>query len=124
MASLDLGRALREVSTAAEQATEDDWDGEGGARVEQSTVRHAVNFLRRLNYGFPVPTVTVDREGDFVFDWERGKEFFSVSVGRDGGTTFAGLSPDGPTHGRRRPTAAIPPEILVGIHRVASARMA
>jgi hypothetical protein len=110
---------LLDLYDAARTAAEPNWDGEGAAPVQQSTIRYAAQFIFSLPQGFEVPGVAIDRDGDAVFDWSRGAYAFSVSVGRDGSKTYAGVFGAAHTHGREPLTGGLSPNVLLGIHRVA-----
>ncbi len=120
IASVDRDHVVREAVGWAERASTDDWDGEGGRRVEQSTLRYATRFLWSLPREVSAPSVLVDRDGDYVFDWDSQDSTFSVSIGRDGTLTFAGLFRDGKVHGRELLGSMIPATVLLGISRVQS----
>ena len=120
--SVDASRrleTLQQVQDAAQSSAYDDWDGEGASAVEQSTVRYAAKFVWALPQGVTSPDVLVDRDGDLVFDWgTTARRTFSVSVGRDGTLSYAGVFDQAHTHGKELFTGAIPATILLSIDRV------
>src|SRR5689334_16528393 len=67
LSAQDQKALLIRLSDAAVAAAEPNWDGEGASPMQQSTLRYAARFLFSLPQGMPVPTVTVDRDGDAVF---------------------------------------------------------
>ena len=114
----DRARTVQEILHAAHEAALDNWDEEGAAAVEQTTVRHTVNFVLALPQGVSSPSVLVDRDGDFAFDWgATAQRTFSVSVGRDGTLTYAGLYDRARTHGRENFRGSVPAAILAHIER-------
>jgi hypothetical protein len=114
----DRASILDRIQQVASEASVNNWDGDGGAAVEQSTLRYAWRFAYSLPQGTPAPDVVVDRDGDIVFDWAaHPHSVFSVSVGRDGTMTFAGLFGAAKQHGREPLSESIPATILVGIER-------
>ena len=120
-----LGESKRVAQEAVDAtciaAREDDWDAMGSARVEPSTYEYACQFLRILPPNLPVPDVSVDTDGEILFEWDRGpRQIFSVSVGRDGTLTFAGLFGHSKIHGTEHLREALPLVIAHCIQRVAA----
>jgi len=110
--------ALDAVCIAAQ---EDDWDRMGSARVEPSTYAYASQFLRILPANIPVPDISVDTDGEILFEWDRGpRQIFSVSVGRDGTLTFAGLFGHAKIHGTEHLREALPVVIAHSLQRIAN----
>ena len=73
---------------------------ENGVIVEASTYRHASQFLALLPASTPKPEIIVEEDGEIAFDWDFGpRRVFSVSVGRDGTLSYAGLSGIRKAHG-------------------------
>ncbi|MEX2152401.1 MAG: hypothetical protein WD825_03630 [Gemmatimonadaceae bacterium] len=104
--------ALQMLREAYEFARYDGWDGARSIGVEASTVEYAKEFLSFLPLDVPVPDVSVDADGEVAFEWYRSsREVFSVSVGRDGTLTYAGLFGRNRRHGSEQPSETIPPSI-------------
>jgi len=103
-------RVAREALDAAYTAAQvEDWDGEGSSRVEPSTYAYADQFLQLLPSSVSLPEITVDSDGEILFEWDRGRrQVFSVSVGRDGTLTFAGLFGHSKIHGTEHLREALP----------------
>jgi len=81
--------ALKAVYTVVQT---ENWDGEGAARVEPSTFDYAKQFLDALPSSIPVPEIVADIDGEILFEWNQcRRQNLSVSVGRDGTLTYAGL---------------------------------
>lgn len=112
-------RAAQEALAAAYAgARVEDWDGEGSARVEPSTYAHADQFLRLLPSSTFVPDITVDTDGEILLEWDYGRrQVFSVSVGRDGTLTFAGLFGHEKIHGTAHLRESLPPVISACLER-------
>jgi hypothetical protein len=118
VAALSRANLLQQIEDAARQASVDDWDGEGGAPVEQSTMRYATRFVLSLPQGQPQPSVLVDRNGEITFDWGSSpQQTFSVSVGRDGTLTYAGLFGGAQSWGYETLAESFSLNILVNIDR-------
>lgn len=122
--SVTLGEPKRVVQQALDAACiaaqEDNWDRTGSARVEPSTHVYANQFLRILPHDLPVPDISVDADGEILFEWDRGpRQIFSVSIGRDGTLTFAGLFGQSKIHGTEHLREALPLVIAHSLQRVA-----
>jgi hypothetical protein len=77
-----------------------DLENEELIEVEPSTYTYAEQFLRLLPSEVSIPDITVDSDGEIMLEWDRGRRcIFSVSVGRDGTLSFAGLFGHNPIHG-------------------------
>lgn len=103
-------RAGQEALAAAyREAQADDWDAAGSRRVEPSTYAYADQFLRILPSSVSLPDVSVDTDGEILFEWDQGRRrVFSVTVGRDGTLTFAGLFGLTKIHGTDHLREALP----------------
>jgi len=122
--SVTLGEPKRvaqeALDTACLQAQEENWDGMGSARVEPTTYSYASQFLQILPSDLPVPDTAVDTDGEILFEWDHGpRQTFSVSVGRDGTLTFAGLFGQSKIHGTEHLREALPLVIAHSLQRVA-----
>jgi hypothetical protein len=122
--SMTLGepkRLAREALDAAYiAAREENWDGLGSERVEPSTYSYANQFLQMLPANQSVLDIAVDTDGEILFEWDRGRwQTFSVSVGRDGTLTFAGLFGQTKIHGTEHLREALPLVIAHCLERLA-----
>lgn len=122
-ASISLGQPRWDIIRALDdgwaRATHENWDGLGSAPVERSTYEYAREFLGLLSPGALPPDVSIDSDGEFSFEWDRGpRRVFSVSVGRDGTLTYAGLFGHTKSHGVEQLVDAIPAVIALNIERV------
>lgn len=112
-------RALEALERAFAHAQEENWDGVGSAAVEPTTFLYATQFLTALPSTTPAPEVAVDSDGELALEWDRGpRSVFSVSVGRDGTLTYAGLFGHTKVHGVEHLREAVPMAIASGIERV------
>lgn len=93
---------------------------EAGQSIEPSTYRHASQFLALLPASTPNPEIVVEDDGEIAFDWDLGpRRVFSVSVGRDGTLSYAGLFGIQKAHGvTMLDDDAIPHEVLDGLAKV------
>jgi hypothetical protein len=109
------------LDVACSGARDDDWDGMGSTRVEPSTYAYASQLLRILPASTPVPDISVDIDGAILFEWDQGpRHVFSVSIGRDGTLTFAGLFGYAKIHGTEYFREALPLVIQDCLARVAT----
>lgn len=123
--SVALGEPKRVAQEALDaaylRAQAENWDGMGSARVEPSTYAYATQFLQILPTNLPVPDIAVDTDGEILFEWDRGpRQIFSVSVGRDGTLTFAGLFGHAKIHGAEHLREALPVVIAHSLQRIAN----
>lgn len=83
----ELKQALREL---ASECSAPDWDGEGAAPVEPSTLAHARRFVDALPMGLPEPEPGVHPDGEIAFSWLGSKGHrLSIAVGPTGRITYA-----------------------------------
>ena len=103
-------RMAKEALAAAYAAAQvEDWDDAGSRRVEPSTCAYADQFLWLLPSTASLPEITVDTDGEIFFEWDQGhRQVFSVSVGRDGTLTYAGLFGHNKIHGTEYLREALP----------------
>ena len=115
-------RSVQEALDAAYVAAQvENWDGEGSARVEPSTYVYASQFIRLLPSTAPPPDIAADTDGEILFEWDQGRRrIFSVSVGRDGTLTFAGLFGHTKIHGTEHFREALPVVISDYLARLSS----
>ena len=121
--SVTIGEPWREslmaLEEAFEQAREDGWDGYGASRAEYPSYEYAYTFLCMLPAGHHPPDISVDPDGEISFEWDFGpRQIFSVSVGRDGSLTYAGLYGWSKAHGVEHLGETIPESIVRNIERV------
>ena len=87
-----FGNRLRTLNAAFRDAAVEDWDGRGATPVDQETYHVARSFLNALPVTVPDPSISIDPDGEASFTWVRRRgATFSVSVGRDGTLSFAGI---------------------------------
>lgn len=124
--SVAVGEPKREAQIALvaayNSALMDGWDGPGSVKAEPSTYIYADQFIRLLPSSVPIPEITVDSDGEIFFEWDRGRRLvFSVSVGRDGTLTFAGLFGNYKIHGTESLGEVLPPHISTCLKRLHAA---
>ena len=105
------GKAALESAYLA--ARDDNWDGAGSKRVEHSTYGYAQQFLQFIPNNMALPDIVADPDGEILFEWDYGpRQVFSVSIGRDGMLSYAGLFDRNKVHGRVPFVGALPSDIL------------
>lgn len=114
--SISLGearaRAREALASAYTEAREENWDGEGSAAADPGSYEYACSFLAMLPNSALVPEASIDPDGELSFEWYEGpRTVFSVSVGRDGTLTYAGLFGTSTRHGSE-PFSDDLPEII------------
>jgi len=111
--------AQEALAVAYASAQFDDWDDAGSRGVEASTYSYAEQFLRLLSSNVSFPEIAVDTEGEIFFEWGQGhRQVFSVSVGRDGTLTYAGLFGHNKIHGTEYLREALPSVISDCLERL------
>jgi hypothetical protein len=115
-------RTVQEALDAAYTAAQaENWNGEGSVSVEPSTYVYASQFILLLPSTAPLPDITADTDGEILFEWDQGRRrIFSVSVGRDGTLTFAGLFGHTKMHGTEHLREALPVVISDYLARLSS----
>ena len=118
---VDRLRSFEAVKQAFVEATTENWDSEGGEPADPMSYRYALLFLQNLPGWAPNPEASVDPDGEISLEWDWGRRsIFSVSIGRDGTLTYAGLFGVSKQHGVESFTDDIPQGILSGIRRASS----
>ncbi len=96
----------------------EDWDGEGAAAADPFSHEYASSLLDALPRWVPNPDIYVDPDGEFCLEWDYGpRKVFSVSIGRDGTLTFAGLFGTSKSHGVEPFTDSLPLSITRNLDR-------
>jgi len=115
---LDRVSALNLLEDAFHKARTKNWDREGSEPADPLSFGYAVQFLERLPSWATNPDVTVDPDGEFSLEWDAGRRWvFSVSIGRDGTLSYAGLFGAAQQHGVETFVDEIPDNILLSIRR-------
>lgn len=111
---------LDALDAAFQSAAAPNWDNQGALPADALSYLYAKDFLLALPSWVSQPDVNVDPDGEISIDWDRGPRFsFSVSVGRDGTLTYAGLYGSRKNHGVEPFTDALPDVIATNIRRFA-----
>ena len=119
----EIGEKKREVLHALEdefrRACSMNWDGYGALPADPFSYNYAGEFLRLLPSHVPNPEISVDPDGEISMEWDCGpRNVFSVSVGRDGTLTYAGLFGYNKAHGTEIYSGHIPANISTNLNRV------
>lgn len=96
--------ALHQFSTLGNRAAVDElfevwqecrrpgWDGHGALAVEQETLDAAYQLLESLPFGFPLPSIGAEPDGQLTLEWRRSPcRVLSVSVDPAGYLHYAGI---------------------------------
>ncbi|HET7463786.1 MAG TPA: hypothetical protein VFJ82_21200, partial [Longimicrobium sp.] len=123
--TLDTGErdTMRRMIEIALDCTSDNWDGDGAKAVSTASFLSAKRFLEALPPGMQSPEVSVDPDGEMVFEWTSGPQHaFSISFGAGGKLTYAGLFGPSTTHGVEYISYGLPRELVAKIQRASAAR--
>jgi len=123
--TLDPGdrETVRRMNEIVVECTRDDWDGDGAAALSPASYQSAERFLKALPAGLRKPEVSIDPDGEMVFEWSAGAQrAFSISFGAGGKLTYAGLFGPNRTHGVEYITYGLPRELVAKIQRASGTR--
>jgi hypothetical protein len=123
--TLDKGynETLRRMIGIAAECGRDDWDGDGAAALSTASFLSAKRFLEALPASLQHPEVSLDPDGEVVFEWMRGpRRVFSISFGAGGKLTYAGLFGPSTTHGVEYINHGLPRELVAKIQRASQSR--
>ena len=99
----------------------DNWDGYGAKALQTHSYIGALKFLYLLPTTTPHPDISVDPDGELVFEWYKApRKVFSVSIGTNSELVYAGLYGLNKVNGTELFTDEIPNTILENITRVYS----
>ena len=105
--------ALDELSEVWDECQQPGWDGYGALPVEQATLTAAYCVIDTLPYGFPLPTIGADPDGQLTLEWRKApRRILSVSVDPDGYLHYAGLFGANKRFGTLEFFATTPMELL------------
>ena len=117
----EKSQALSALAEAAEEASEDDWDGYGALPVLPEGVELAKSFIRAMPTNISMPAPSPEPDGEVALEWYGGKNrIFSLSFGEGGRLAYALL--DGTNHSKgveQFDGGEISPLLLEFIRRVA-----
>ncbi len=107
------------LRNAAEECSQEDWDGYGAKRIDRKSFEESLRFLEYLPSTLPTPEVSVEPDGMVAFEWyKRSRWVFSVSFGTNKEIIYAGLFGNSKTHGTEYFGEEMPQTILDNIRRV------
>ena len=102
-----------------EDCIEPNWDGYEAERVVWDAYLNAKRFLETYPPSMPLPELSVDPDGEIVFEWYVSPyRNFSVSIGAEEVLNYAGLFDDGPKSGTDEFFGDIPAKIFCLINQL------
>ena len=108
-----------ELADVWEECSQPDWDGYGAFPVTWDSYNLAVQFLRSLPLGAPLPSIGAEPDGHVTLDWGRSpRRQLSISCGPDGDLHYAALIGPGRRCGTEPFVGEIPEAILDLIQQV------
>jgi len=112
-------RAMEALRDAYEEALTSGWDGYRARPVDSFSYIHALSFVSALPSTVPLPEVAVDPDGEVEFEWFRSPRWlFTVSVGRSGNLSYAGLFGGNKVHGVEQFSEGLPEAIVQNLRRI------
>lgn len=121
--SVSLGQRLQDtllrLYRVLEECGDTNWDGYGAQPVTFEAYENARRFAYALPFGFPIPEVSAEPDGEITFEWFASPtKVFSVSIGVNNELNYAGLFGASRTYGTEVFYAEIPEVVLSHIKRV------
>ncbi len=115
--------AVAALRDAYEGALGPGWDGYGARPVDPFSYIHALSFVSALPTTVPLPEVAVDPDGEIEFEWYRWPRWLlTVSVGRTGSLSYAGLFGRNKVHGVEQFSEGLPDAIVQNLRRLLGGR--
>ena len=112
-----------ELAEVAQVASTVNWDGYGAKPIDTGAYLQAERFFSALPTTTPVPDVSVDPDGEVALSWNLDPDWvFSVSVGKTGRLSYAGLFGTSKAYGTEWFLDEIPEAVLDGLERLFSTR--
>lgn len=112
---------MGELNAVAAAAVMPGWDGYDAQPVDAGAYTKAARFLSLLPTLTPVPTISIDADGEVSMSWDLDRDWvFSVSVGRSGRLSYAGLLGESKAYGTEWLGSEIPRPLLENITRLYS----
>ena len=114
-------RRLRDLTIAVGDASTDNWDGYGAARVAAGAVAFAERVLLVIPESWPSPDVGVDPDGDVSLEWSEAPDrVLTISIDEEGVLHYAGLFGDSKSYGAESFLGQLPPAIVGNLERLYS----
>jgi len=119
-----VGQRLYEIYNALwenyNECSIENWDGYGAESVTEADLDAAFRFLRTLPTSIPSPEISVDPDGEFAFEWYRGNDLLSASIGRLGRISYAARFGHRKVHGTEYLGDEAPHVIITNLERLFS----
>lgn len=110
---------LDRVFEACRGASEPGWDGYDARPVPSASYEQARRLVERLPAAFLNAEVGVDPDGEIALEWRAGPRWiFSISVGKAGVLSYAGIFGANRTHGTERSLETIPGPVADALGRI------
>jgi hypothetical protein len=113
---------FQQIIEARSIAAVDDWDGEGGRVVNDSTVEAAIELLFALPRDLPMPEITPESTGEIAFEWYKDKHNVAVLTVDGEYIRWAAMVGDSVPPGSEPFTRAIPYAALEAIRAVSNSK--
>lgn len=118
-----IAETMRRMIGIAAECGLDDWDGDGGSALSTVSFLCANRVLEALPPDLQSPDVSIDPDGEMVFEWSgASKRVFSISFGAGGKLSYAGLFGPSTTQGVEYIRYGLPRELVAKIQRATRAR--
>ena len=112
-AALGIQPALDELFEVWHECRRPGWDGYGAVAVEPATLDAAYYLLDSLPFGFPLPSVGAEPDGQITLEWRKSAcRVLSVSVDPAGYLHYAGIFGSNKRYGTLTLFSTAPNELL------------
>lgn len=116
--SVSLRAHRRKILQAIDDAVHADALVDAVSSASAGAISYAISLADMLPSDIPGPEVSVDDDGDILFDWDRGRrQIFTISVSPDGTLKYAGLFGGNRAYGTERLAEALPEAIRLNLSR-------
>lgn len=110
---------VQELNNIYEDCSQPNWDSYGATPIDIETYRESLRFIEYLPKDIPCPELTPEPDGEVSFEWFiSNQKLFSVSIGRNGELSYAGIYGIIKAHGAEFLGDELPKTIFENIKRV------
>jgi hypothetical protein len=88
---------FQRIIDVRDQASEDDWDGNGASKLTEESASAAIRLLYALPDWLPPPEITAETTGEIAFEWYRDQAHIAVLTVEDNEIRWAALMGDRPS---------------------------
>lgn len=107
------------LDKAASEASDDNWDGDGSLKVDDTSLDCAAELIDALPPGFPLPDVEIGRRGEVMFEWRTGQRSAAlISIYPDRTVGYAVIRSHARNYGREPFDGVVPNGMLFHLRSI------